>query len=419
MLLAAVVAAASPAWSQAPAPPPAAAPTPAPPPPSEADLARARAVFDAGAKSFEAGDYDAAIQAFQQAYRVVPRDNLVFSIAQAHRRQYIATGQAKNLRAAVDHYRRYLARVATGGKRPDAVKALEELDAAYRALPQEDGADGAAEPPTSGKTRIWISSRTPGATFTIDGGEPAPVGRSVEVEPGKHQVRFTAPGHIEREIEVNAVAGELVPESLDLQPRPAGLIIRADSGAQVYVDGTLVGETPLPDAVRVAPGRHDVSISLLGHRSEATQVTIAGGETKSVEVDLVTTGQRDVAYGFLVTGGTFLTASGVFFAVAGARHGDAALIYQKHLDQNISVDDVEEYERIGAQRDRFAVAASATGVVGLIVGLVGAGLYLFDDATPITPARDSTDRDRPAAPALSPQLELSREGAAGALRGTF
>lgn len=415
MVMAAVVGGATPAWSQAPAP------SPGPPaaPPAEADLVRARALFDAGAKSFDAGDYDSAIQAFQQAYKVVPRDNLVFSIAQAHRRQYIATSQPKNLRAAVDHYRRYLARVETGGKRPDAVKALEELDGAYRALPAGEGADGgSADASASGKTRIWISSRTPGATFTIDGGAGAPVGRSIEVAPGKHVVRFTAPGHIEREVEVTAVAGELVPESLDLAPRPAGLIIRADSGARVYVDGTLVGETPLPDAIRVAPGRHDVSLSLLGHRSEATQLTVAGGETKSVEVDLVTTGQRDAAYGFLVTGVTFLTASGVFFAVAGARHGDAALIYQRHLDQNISETEVDDYERIGAQRDRFSVAASATGVVGLIVSLVGTGLYLFDDATPIAAPRDAEPR-APTAPTLSPQLDVSGDGARGALWGTF
>lgn len=383
---------------------------------SPADMARARALFDAGARSFEAGDYEAAIQAFQQAYRVVPRPNLLFSIAQAHRRQYHATGEARHLRAAVEQYRRYLAAVPSGGKRPEAVKALEELDAASRALPAEgSGADEGA----SGKTRVWINSRTPGATFSIDGGETMPVGRSIEVKPGEHVVRFTAPGHLDQEVKVTAVAGELVPESLDLRAKPARLAVRADDGTGVYVDGRFVGETPLPDALAVTPGRHAVSLSLRGHRSEATEILIAGGETQVVEADMVSTGQRDVAYGFLATGGTFLAASAVFFTIAGARHGDARDLYQRHLAENISTAEVADYERIGAQRDRFALAASATGIVGVIVGLAGMGLYVFDDAPPIAPPRSDRSPDAPAQPTLTPSLEISSEGASGALLGRF
>lgn len=384
-------------------------------PPSPAEMAKARALFDAGARSFEAGDYEAAIQAFQQAHRVVPRDNLVFSIAQAHRRQYHATGNAENLRAAVEHYRRYLAAVSSGGKRPDAVKALEELDAAARALPGGEGEEAA---PTGGKTRVWVNSRTPGATFTIDGGEPMPVGRSVEVAPGEHVVRFTAPGHLDEEIKVTAVAGELVPETLDLRARPARLVVRADDGAAVYVDGRFVGEAPLPEPLAVTPGRHAVSLSLAGHRSEATELSIAGGETRAIEADMVTTGQRDVSYGFLAAGGAFLTASAVFFTIAGVRHGDARDLYQRHLAEGLTVDEVADYEGIGAQRDRFALAASATGVVGIVVGLAGMGLYVFDEAPPVAPPRDGAEPATPG-PSLVPSLDVSVSGAAATVVGRF
>ena len=47
-------------------------------------MAEAKSYFEAGAKAFDAGDFETAIQAFTQAYKIVPRDNLVFSIAQAH-----------------------------------------------------------------------------------------------------------------------------------------------------------------------------------------------------------------------------------------------------------------------------------------------------------------------------------------------
>jgi tetratricopeptide (TPR) repeat protein len=413
----ALLAAASPtppARAQVPPAPatPAAAPSTAAP--STADMAKARALFDAGARAFEAGDYEAAIQAFEQAHRVVPRHNLVFSIAQAHRRQYHATGNAENLRAAVEHYRRYLDAVPSGGKRPDAVKALEELDAAFRALPGE----GEGQALASDKTRIWINSRTPGAVFSIDGGASMPVGRSVEVKPGAHTVRFSAPGHLDEQVEVTAVAGELVPETLDLRARPARLAVRADPGTSVYVDGRFVGEVPLPDALSLTPGRHDVSLSLAGHRGQAAGIAIAGGESKAIEVDLETTGQRDVSYGFLAAGGAFLAASAVFFTVAGVRHGDARDLYQRHLSEGLSTTEVAEYEGIGAQRDRFALAASATGIVGVVVGLAGMGLYVFDDAPPIAPPRDA-DADRPGGPSLVPSLDVSSRGAAATLGGTF
>src|SRR5690349_5735933 len=68
-------------------------------------MAEAKSYFEAGAKAFDAGDFETAIQAFTQAYKIVPRDNLVFSIAQAHRRQYVATGDDIHAKAAIDFYR--------------------------------------------------------------------------------------------------------------------------------------------------------------------------------------------------------------------------------------------------------------------------------------------------------------------------
>jgi hypothetical protein len=391
-------------------------------------MTRARALFDAGAKAFEAGDYEAAIQAFEQAHKVVPRDNLVFSLAQAHRRQYIASGDTAHLKAAIDHYRRYVAAVKAGGRRAEAIKALEELDAAARGIgsgPAPATPDDAAAPAVAKqKTRIWINSRTPEATFTVDGGVELPVGQAVEVSPGKHTVRFSAKGYVDQEVTVDAVEGELVPESLDLKARPARLQLDVDAGTSVFVDGRFVGEAPLPDDLDLPPGRHYVSLSLRGHRSEGIEVPLAGGESKRVAADLVSTGQRDVSWGFLVTGGVFLTASGVFFGVAAARHSDADQIFQDHQTQNLTTREVQKYDSIVAQRDRFAVAASATGVVGVIVGLVGAGLYVFDDATPLSVPRD-LEEDRPATPTLAPSLELSAQPlvgpdlAAGVLSGAF
>jgi len=56
-------------------------------------------------------------------------------------------------------------------------------------------------------------------------------------------------------------------------------------------------------------------------------------------------------------------------------------------------------------------------VAGLIVGLVGAGLYLFDDPAPLSAPRDTGKE--PVGPSLAPALDISSRGASGSLGGVF
>lgn len=58
-------------------------------------------------------------------------------------------------------------------------------------------------------------------------------------------------------------------------------------GAQVWLDGTPVGSTPLPGPVpRLMPGKHIVMITKEGFRDFSTFVSVAFGKTASLEVDL-------------------------------------------------------------------------------------------------------------------------------------
>jgi serine/threonine-protein kinase len=67
------------------------------------------------------------------------------------------------------------------------------------------------------------------------------------------------------------------PGSMQVLSRPAG--------AQVYVDGSLVGRTPVIMSA-LAPGRHDVRIELDGHRRWATNVLVEPGERARVAASL-------------------------------------------------------------------------------------------------------------------------------------
>ena len=84
-------------------------------------------MFEAGGKAYDRAQYDVALQAFQQAYELVPKDGLLFSIAQSHRRLHTINGDVRHRDQAIAAYRLYLDRVKTGGRVSEAVKALEEL----------------------------------------------------------------------------------------------------------------------------------------------------------------------------------------------------------------------------------------------------------------------------------------------------
>ena len=98
----------------------------------------------------------------------------------------------------------------------------------------------------------------------------------------------------------NAEAGGQAPESRAQAPSPAvsglgprvpagtpgGLqVLSRPAGAEVFVDGALVGRTPLVIA-SVAPGAHDIRIELAGHRQWATSVRVEPGARARVAASL-------------------------------------------------------------------------------------------------------------------------------------
>ena len=62
-------------------------------------------------------------------------------------------------------------------------------------------------------------------------------------------------------------------------------VLSRPEGAQVYVDGTLVGRTPLVVAA-VRPGAHDVRIDLAGHRPWTTSILVEPGQPTRVAASL-------------------------------------------------------------------------------------------------------------------------------------
>lgn len=58
-------------------------------------------------------------------------------------------------------------------------------------------------------------------------------------------------------------------------------------GADIRLDGRLIGRTPLAAPIKVNPGKHIVEATLLAHGNEAREVETRGGSVESVEMTLV------------------------------------------------------------------------------------------------------------------------------------
>ena len=85
--------------------------------PTPDEVERARTFFNAGAAAYEVAKYRDAVRSFEQAYELSPRPQVLFSLAQAERKEFFASNNAAYLRRAIQHYKEYLDQVPTRGVR--------------------------------------------------------------------------------------------------------------------------------------------------------------------------------------------------------------------------------------------------------------------------------------------------------------
>lgn len=342
--------------------------------PSEADVAKAKTLFNSAGNLYEKGDYGAAIQTFERSYALSGRASVLFSLGQAYRKHFAETQDARHKAAALECYDAYLKEVPKGGRSADAQAARRDLTRGDPAAPSP------APVQAERKTLLSIDSTTPGALISIDGGEPAPPQVDAEVEPGRHTVKVTAPGFIEREFVIQALKGQTEAETYVLEEAPVELALTIPSGATVHVDGQDRGESSL---LRLPPGRHFLSVSKQGHRSFGQLIEAEGGAKKSVEVDLTSTVQRDASIGLMVGGAATMIAGGSLLTVAFVAQSDAELLIEKRESAGITAEENAEFEDLITERDVYRAIGLSVGMVGGAAFIVGGGLFFFDQEGPL------------------------------------
>lgn len=343
------------------------------------EVEKARTYFDAGQQAYKAGDYVNAANAFEEAYKLLPNPAITFSIAQSYRLQYFVDRDPRNLRLAIDAYKRYLREQEKGGRRDDALEHLTSLEAQLARIESEG--EKVVVQREDQPTRLMITSQTEGAKAAIDDGEPEDIPVTKEVAPGQHKVTVTADGYFTKLKKVHAVEGQLVVSETTLESKPATVDIRAPGGAAVRIDGRLVGVAPLGGPLALEAGKHRIVVSDRGRHVFKTELDVGRGDVRTVQADLARTAQRTVSWWFLGAGAASFIGTAVVVGIAVISEGQARLLNRKVEVEMMNLTTMERDEYIDARdRRNDLLAASSVGLAaGVLFSAVGGLLFFLDE----------------------------------------
>ena len=139
---------------------------------------------------------------------------------------------------------------------------------------------------------IRITSNPSGADVYVDGEYRGDTPGTYEVHPGTHRIRIILDHYFEYSTTVEVAANETRELSVVLRPKPARLTVYSDPpGAEVYVNGDLLGKTPVRDH-ELAPGRYNIIVLKEGYEPYERNVTLNPDQDYSINAKLEYTMSR-------------------------------------------------------------------------------------------------------------------------------
>jgi hypothetical protein len=234
----------------------------------EATREQARQHFDRGLRLFNEGDNAGALAEFQQAYQLIQHPLVLYNIGLV----YEATQRPV---AAVETLDKLL-------QNPGNLPA-DRLSNAKRVRDEQAARIGELE----------ITSNVSGAKVEVDGVGVAqlPLKEPLKLASGEHIIGIYATGYLPERRPVSIFGKSKATLNVELSPlegQPAQITVHANvPDAEVWVDDKLVGLAPLPASIPVAPGDHKVEVRRTGYKTASRQLSLGGGSTGEVDLELV------------------------------------------------------------------------------------------------------------------------------------
>jgi len=235
------------------------------PAPDEPSRAEARERFSRGLHLFENGDNGGALAEFNRAYALTPNRLVLYNVGLV----YAAMDRPVE---AVDTLEKVL-------QDPGPLKP-EHVARARSVRDEQAQRIGAVDIKTNVSATIEIDGLQAGQT---------PLASPLRVATGSHVIAAVTPGYLPIRRELMVAGGVRVEVAMDLQATEVHLAhieVRCPlPGADVLVDGALVGKTPLATSVTTAPGAHVIEVKRPGYVTQRRDLVLQDGARGEVAFD--------------------------------------------------------------------------------------------------------------------------------------
>jgi len=228
--------------------------------------AEARERFDRGLGLFEKGENAAALAEFKRAYELIANPVVLYNIGLV----YAAMNRPVEATDALNSF-------LTAG-----AKASSEQQKKALRVRDEQAARVAG---------VLVVTDHP-ATVEVDG---SAVGRTPLTEPlrvasGAHTITALAPGYQPARREVTLAGQVTVTVTLSLVPTESGAahltVVTPVPAAEVWINGKMVGLTPLPSDVSVTPGTVNIELRRAGYLTATRTLRVDEGASAKLELPL-------------------------------------------------------------------------------------------------------------------------------------
>jgi tRNA A-37 threonylcarbamoyl transferase component Bud32 len=177
---------------------------------------------------------------------------------------------------------------ATDSSRTDAPATSVSAPSAPAPAQSTATVDAVPEPPARIRRTGWLSiTSDPAAEVFVDerylGATPL---MSIELTGGSHTLECRSPKHESYREVLQIKPGELSSRSIVLQKLLGRITLSTIAGAEVHVDGVLIGVTPLQAPIELAAGRHQLTVKKAGYHVWNNTVTLDAKQLLPLNITL-------------------------------------------------------------------------------------------------------------------------------------
>jgi serine/threonine protein kinase len=198
--------------------------------------------------------------------------------------------------AAIDSGKGWSAQAEPAAGAPD-LRMTGDMSEAFKPPPTQDrpplqeaaAAEPSAEPPKR-PTRMGylkIEAR-PSAEVYVDGiyqGDTPPA-LSLKLKVGQHKVECRHPRYEDYREVLKIVNGEMSRRVITMRKLKGILSLVTQEGAEVYIDGRLIGVTPMNKPIELDSGPHMVTLKKSGFHTWSSEVTVESKKTLPLRITL-------------------------------------------------------------------------------------------------------------------------------------